>query len=69
MSETVCSFYKSGYDAGFQHGQAHGVFEGRALGQEKGFEIWEELGYYKGTAIFWQAVAQLEQSKKKQIDV
>jgi hypothetical protein len=65
---TFGSFYKSGYNAGFSHGQAHGIFEGRTLGQEKGFEIWEELGYYQGTAIFWQAVAQNEPSKKKHVD-
>lgn len=49
----------------------HGVFDGRALGQEKGFEVWEELGYYKGTAAFWQRVLEIKDeqastsSKKK----
>jgi len=28
----------------------HGLFEGRELGKEKAFEIWEELGYYEGWA-------------------
>jgi hypothetical protein len=26
------------------------LFEGRELGKEKAFEIWEELGYYEGWA-------------------
>jgi hypothetical protein len=59
------SFYTSGYEAGFEHGRAHGVFEGRALGQEKGFETFEELYYYAGQARFWQAVAQEDIKKRK----
>lgn len=58
-------FYKAGYDAGYEHGQAHGIFEGRALGQEKGFEVWEELGYYLGQARFWKEVVSKEDSPKK----
>jgi len=34
----------------------HGLIEGRALGREKGFEMWEELGFYEGFARTWQAV-------------
>ncbi|KAL7007624.1 hypothetical protein EMMF5_002700 [Cystobasidiomycetes sp. EMM_F5] len=53
------------YEAGFEHGKLHGIFEGRAMGQENGFEIWEELGYYRGQAEFWSAVIQADDSKKR----
>jgi hypothetical protein len=46
-------FYEEGYRSGFDHGRLHGLFEGRALGQEKCFELWEEVGYYEGFAGFW----------------
>lgn len=26
------------------------------MGREKGFEMWEELGFYEGVAMLWQAV-------------
>ena len=58
-------FYEAGYKAGYEHGQAHGTFDGRALGQEKGFELWEELGYIQGQAKFWQAVYSEDPSKKR----
>lgn len=32
------------------------MIEGRALGREKGFEMWEELGFYEGFAKIWQAI-------------
>ena len=32
------------------------MIEGRALGRQKGFEIWEELGFYEGFAICWKSV-------------
>lgn len=35
------------------------------MGQENGFEIWEELGYYRGQAEFWSAVIQADDSKKR----
>ncbi|CAD6571863.1 MAG: hypothetical protein TREMPRED_000408 [Tremellales sp. Tagirdzhanova-0007] len=47
------SFYAQGYSSGLAHGHLHGIFEGRALGSEKAFEIWEEVGYYEGSAAFW----------------
>ncbi|POY73788.1 hypothetical protein BMF94_3328 [Rhodotorula taiwanensis] len=49
-------FYQSGFDSGFPHGQLHGVFEGRELGRDKSWELWEELGYYDGTAKLWTAI-------------
>jgi hypothetical protein len=32
----------------------HGLIEGKALGCEKGYEMWEELGFYQGFASIWQ---------------
>ncbi len=49
-------FYASGYEEGYAHGRLHGLIEGRALGAEKGFELWEELGFYEGAARLWAAV-------------
>ncbi|KZT38379.1 DUF1715-domain-containing protein [Sistotremastrum suecicum HHB10207 ss-3] len=51
-------FYDAGHKDGFAHGRIHGLIEGRALGREKGFELWEEIGYYEGTANFWKTVKQ-----------
>jgi primary-amine oxidase len=52
-----CSYYEQGYKDGFDHGRLHGLFEGRAIGQEKAYEIWEEVGFMEGMALFWQSVA------------
>lgn len=49
-------FYAQGMEGGTAHGELHGVFEGRALGREKGWELWEEVGYYEGVATFWRAI-------------
>lgn len=43
-------FYNEGYAAGHAHGKLHGLFEGRQLGLEKAWEIWEEVGFYEGFA-------------------
>lgn len=51
-----CSFYQTGYQEGFDHGALHGIFEGRALGKEKGFELWEEVGFYEGVGEFWKEI-------------
>lgn len=48
--------YSQGFSAGSSHGRLHGLFEGRQLGREKGFEIWDEVGFYQGTANFWKGV-------------
>ncbi|KAI0272228.1 hypothetical protein BGY98DRAFT_893168, partial [Russula aff. rugulosa BPL654] len=50
------TFYTTGYEDGHAHGRLHGLIEGRALGAEKGFELWEELGFYEGAARLWAAV-------------
>lgn len=50
------SAYRDGFQAGSAHGKLHGTFEGRQLGREKGFEIWDEVGFYEGTARFWKGV-------------
>ncbi|OCF41924.1 hypothetical protein I317_04226 [Kwoniella heveanensis CBS 569] len=52
------TFYQEGYQSGFEHGKLHGIFEGRELGNEKSWELWEEIGYYEGWASLW--VGQLE---------
>lgn len=56
LNHVEASFFQSGYSAGFAHGKLHGLFEGRALGKEKGFELWEEVGYYEGVAGLWKLV-------------
>lgn len=48
-------FYDEGYQDGFAHGGLHGLFEGRQLGQEKAWELWEEIGFYEGFARLWLA--------------
>ena len=59
------SFYKQGFEGGFEHGKLHGIFEGRALGQDNGFDVWEELGYYRGQANFWTMLVQNDASKSR----
>ncbi|KAG6819470.1 hypothetical protein H0H93_011510, partial [Arthromyces matolae] len=49
-------FYETGFEDGFEHGKIHGLIEGRALGRAKGFEVWEELGFYEGFAHMWKAI-------------
>jgi len=39
------------------------LIEGRALGREQGFEMWEELGYYEGFALAWRAIL-IKQSRE-----
>ena len=55
-------FYNVGYEDGYKHGRLHGLIEGRALGAEKGFELWEELGFYEGAARFWTTIATTDAS-------
>lgn len=50
------SFYEQGLSAGTSHGELHGLFEGRALGKEQAWTLWEEVGYYNGVATFWKAI-------------
>jgi predicted transposase YdaD len=49
-------FYDNGYEDGFDHGRIHGLIEGRALGRQKGYEIFEELGFYEGFALSWKVI-------------
>jgi len=51
------TFHDKGYTDGYDHGRIHGLIEGRALGVERGYEIWEEVAFYRGFALLWQAVA------------
>ncbi|KAN0063969.1 hypothetical protein ACQY0O_003575 [Thecaphora frezii] len=48
--------YLEGFRQGHDHGQLHGTFEGRELGRDKGFEVWEEVGFYQGTAKTWRSL-------------
>jgi len=50
------TFYEAGYEDGFSHGRIHGLIEGRALGRAKGFEMWEELGFYEGFSSMWKDI-------------
>lgn len=50
LTNLESKFYDEGYADGFAHGALHGLYEGRALGQEKAYELWEEVGYYEGFA-------------------
>ncbi|PWN27336.1 hypothetical protein BDZ90DRAFT_210509, partial [Jaminaea rosea] len=50
------SAFREGFSSGQAHGKLHGTFEGRALGRDKGFELWDEVGFYEGTARFWRGV-------------
>lgn len=43
----------------------HGVIEGRALGREKGFELWEELSFYRASAQTWKVVLLRDASTRK----
>jgi len=49
-------FYSTGWNSGFPHGELHGLFEGRELGREKSWELWEEIGYYQGVARLWKVI-------------
>lgn len=55
-SESISRFYDTGYADGFAHGHIHGLIEGRSLGRTKGFEMWEELGFYEGYARMWSEI-------------
>ncbi|EPQ28051.1 uncharacterized protein PFL1_04378 [Pseudozyma flocculosa PF-1] len=48
--------YREGYQQGHEHGELHGTFEGRELGRDKGFEAWEEVGFYAGLAQMWRCL-------------
>ncbi|KAK4705246.1 hypothetical protein P7C70_g961, partial [Phenoliferia sp. Uapishka_3] len=62
------TFYAQGMAVGRPHGELHGLFEGRALGREKCWELWEEVGYYEGAAQLWKAVL-AAQGKQESSDV
>lgn len=52
--ELTSRAYQEGFEQGRAHGERFGVFEGRAIGREKGIEIWDELGYYLGMCQIWR---------------
>jgi hypothetical protein len=57
-------FYDEGYKDGYEHGTIHGMIEGRALGTQKGYELWEELGFYEGFALCWRDLINAESAKE-----
>jgi len=62
------SLYHEGLAEGISHGQVHGLIEGRELGAQKGWEIWEELGYYDGWAEFWLAFSGAEGRVRERLE-
>ncbi len=58
-------FYTQGYEAGYGHGKLHGMFDGRALGREKGWELWEEVGYYEGVCLAWIPVLKAQHASPR----
>lgn len=57
---TPARFFETGYQDGLRHGQEHGLFEGKAFGREKGFELWEEIGFYEGFGDVWKEICERE---------
>ncbi|PWN43563.1 hypothetical protein IE81DRAFT_288504, partial [Ceraceosorus guamensis] len=56
------SSYHVGYDDGHHHGVLHGKFEGRSIGRTKGFELWEEVGYYESMSQTWLSLLDAQTS-------
>ncbi|WFD29270.1 Checkpoint protein hus1 [Malassezia sp. CBS 17886] len=61
--------YTAGYAEGMERGRHFGELDGRALGREKGFELWQEVGYYNGMADVWKRYlhAQPEQGQTRKV--
>lgn len=55
------SAYSDGYAAGLAKGDEIGTLEGLVMGRDKGFEIWEELGYYAGMSHLYERAIKSEQ--------
>lgn len=53
-----------GYRGGYEQGQQVGLIEGRLFGGEKGFELWTELGYYKGVISVFKHALESQLSTK-----
>ncbi|KAK4046288.1 hypothetical protein OIV83_006162 [Microbotryomycetes sp. JL201] len=56
-------FYQNGVHAGRPHGELHGLFEGRALGRDKAWDMWTEIGHYEGTGRLLMAMLMLQEAK------
>lgn len=61
--------FNRGWLEGNEHGKLHGLFEGRQLGTEKGFELWMELGTMEGVATTWLRRLQSATTRKSQKQV
>lgn len=49
-------FYDAGFAEGFEHGKMEGHNEGLTYGLEKGYDMWEEIGFYEGFATLWKSI-------------
>ncbi|BGP39456.1 hypothetical protein JCM10450v2_003418 [Rhodotorula kratochvilovae] len=50
------TFYDQGFQGGLPHGHLHGLIEGRELGRDNAWTLWEEIGYYQGVAALWKGI-------------
>ncbi|KAI4245124.1 MAG: hypothetical protein L6R40_002723 [Gallowayella cf. fulva] len=55
LFELEDTFYKEGYDLGFQDGSRAGRIQGRLFGLEKTFEKYIAMGKLHGRAVIWSA--------------
>lgn len=53
-------FYQRGFAQGLPHGHLHGLFEGRELGRDNSWTLWEEIGYIQGMALVWKRILALQ---------
>ncbi|GAA6008340.1 ribosome biosynthesis protein LTO1 [Rhodotorula paludigena] len=53
-------FYQRGFAQGLPHGHLHGLFEGRELGRDNSWTLWEEIGYIQGMALVWKCILALQ---------
>ncbi|GAA5926112.1 hypothetical protein JCM3775_005209 [Rhodotorula graminis] len=49
-------FYQQGLDSGLPHGHLHGLIEGRELGRDHAWTLWDEIGYIQGTVLLWKQI-------------
>ena len=49
-------FFDEGYKEGLDRGTLLGREEGKTLGVQAGYELWDELGFYIGFATTWEAI-------------
>ncbi|TNY22997.1 hypothetical protein DMC30DRAFT_86992 [Rhodotorula diobovata] len=57
-------FYDQGLASGLPHGHLHGLIEGRELGRDHAWTLWDEIGHLEGTALLWRAILDAAQAPK-----